>query len=91
MTVSTKNVLKHHTTELVANQIYDKLITLFNNTRKSLGIQKGIPIVEPIRNYDNSKPADNGEISYIYKRTAIDLGNINEKLNMTGFLLQFWC
>ena len=72
--------MKHDTTELVANQIYDKLTTSFNNTRKRLGIKKGIPILEPIRNYDNFKLADDGEISYIYKRTVINLSNINERL-----------
>ena len=80
ITTSTKNALKHDTMELVANQIYDKLTISFNNTRKTLGIQKGIPIVEPIRNYDNFKLADDGEISYIYKRTVISLGNINDRL-----------
>ena len=38
-------------------------------------------IVEPIRNYDNFKLADDGEISYVYKKTVISLGNINERLN----------
>ena len=80
MTTSTKNTLKHDTIELVTNQIYDKLIISLNNTRKRLGIQKGIPIVEHIRNYDNFKLAHDGEISYIYKRTVIDLGNINNRL-----------
>ena len=74
------NAVKHETTELVADQIYDKLTILFNNTRKKFGILKGIPIVEPIRNYDNFKLVDNGALSYIYKRTVIDLGNINERL-----------
>ena len=74
------DVLKHETIELVADQIYDKLTNLFNNTRKRLGILKGIPIAEPIRNYDNFKLAEDGEISYVYKRTVIDLGNINEGL-----------
>ena len=49
------DVLKHETIELVADQIHDKLTNLFNNTRKRLGILKGIPIAEPIRNYDNFK------------------------------------
>ena len=77
ITTSTKNAIKHDTTELFANQIYDELTISFNNTRKRLGIPKGIPIVEPIRNYDNFKLADDGEISYVYKRTVIDLGDIN--------------
>ena len=60
--------------------MYDKLTISFNNARKRLGIQKGIPILDPIRNYGNFKLADDGEISYIYKRTVIELGNINERL-----------
>ena len=74
------DALKHETIELVANQIYDKLTTLLNDARKKLGIKRGIPIMDPIRNYDNFKLADDGEIPYIYKNTVIDLGNINERL-----------
>ena len=70
---------RHYIEELTADQIYDKLTILFNNTRKKFGIQKGRPI-EPIRNFDNFKLADDGALSYIYKRTVIDLGNINERL-----------
>ena len=70
---------RHDIEELVADQIYDKLTILFNNTRKKFDIQKGRPI-DPIRNYNNLKPADDGTLSYIYKRTVIDLGNINERL-----------
>ena len=80
MTEKTKYALKHDTTELVANQIYDKLITMFNNDRKRFGIQKGEPILNPIRKYDNFKLADDGKISYVHERTVIDLGNINERL-----------
>ena len=65
VTTSTKNALKHGTIELVANQIYDKLNISFDGTRKRLGIQEGVPVVEPIRNYDNFKLADDGEISYV--------------------------
>ena len=43
-------------------------------------MKRGIPIIEPIRNYDNFKLADDGEISYTYKDTLIiDLGNISER------------
>ena len=69
--------IRHDIEELVANQTYDKLTILFNNTRKKFGIQKGRPIA-PIRVYDNFKLADDGALAYIYKRTLIDLGNINE-------------
>ena len=65
--------------ELVANEIYDKLTILLNNTRKKFGIQKGRPI-DPLRKYDNFKLTYDGELTYVYKRTVIDLGNINERL-----------
>ena len=80
MTEKTKYALKHDTIELVANQIYDKLITMFNNDRKRFGIQKGELLLNPIRKYENVKLADHGELTYVYKRMAIDLGNINERL-----------
>ena len=70
---------RHNIEELVADQIYDKLTILFNNTRKKFGIQKGRPI-DPIRRYDNFKLADDGALTYINKRKVIDLGNINERL-----------
>ena len=70
---------RHDIEELSADQIYDKLTVLFNNTREEFGIQKGRPI-DPIRNYDNFKLADDGALSYIYKRTVIYLGKINERL-----------
>ena len=35
MTEKTKDALKRDTTELVANQIYDKLTILFNNKKKN--------------------------------------------------------
>ena len=71
---------RHDIEELVANQIYDKLTILFNNSRKRLGIQKGEPIVDPIRKYDNFKLADDGSLMFVYKKTVIDLGNINERI-----------
>ena len=66
--------------ELVANQIYDKLTTMFNNNRKRLGIRKGEPALEPIRKYGNFKLADDGALTFVYKRIVIDLGNINERI-----------
>ena len=36
--------------------------------------------MDPIRKYDNFKLADNGSLTFVYKRTVIDLGNINEGL-----------
>ena len=80
MTEKTKYALKHDVIEFVANQIYDKLITMFNNDKKRFGIQKGELLLNPIRKYENFKLADDGELTYVYKRTAIDLGNINERL-----------
>ena len=80
ITTKNKDALKRDTIELVANQIYDKLTISFNDTRKRLGIQKGIPTAEPIRKYDNFDLEDDGELSYVSKRTVIDLGNINERL-----------
>ena len=74
------NALKHDTIELAANQIYDKLTIFFNNDRKRLGIQGGEPIMEPIREYRNFKLTKNGKLSYKYKRTVIDFGNINDRL-----------
>ena len=73
---STRNDIE----ELVANQIYDKLITMFNNNRKRFGIRKGEPVLDPIRKYDNFKLADDGSLTFVYKRIVIDLGNINERI-----------
>ena len=70
---------RHDMEELVANQIYDKLTILLNNTRKKFGIQKSRPI-DPLRRYDSFKLADDGELTYVYKRTVINLGNIDERL-----------
>ena len=73
---STRNDIE----ELVANQIYDKLTTMFNNNRKRIGIRKGEPVLDPIRKYDNFKLADDGSLTFVYKRIVIDLGNINERI-----------
>ena len=71
---------RHDIEELVANQIYDKLITMFNNNRKRLGILKGEPVLDPIRKYDDFKLADDGSLTFVYKRIVINLGNINERI-----------
>ena len=47
MTEKTKYAFKDGTIELVANQIYDKLTILLNNSRKKFDIQKGRSI-DPI-------------------------------------------
>ena len=73
---STRNDIE----EFTANQIYDKLTTMLNNNRKRLGIRKGYPVLDPIRKYDNFKLADDGSLTFVYKKIVIDLGNINEKL-----------
>ena len=80
MTIKTKDALKHDTIELAANQIYDRLTMFFNNDRKRFGIQGGKPIIEPIREYRNFKLTKNGKLSYVYKKTVIDFGNINNRL-----------
>ena len=66
--------------ELVANQIYDKMAKLFNDTRKRLGI-KGCAIIDkPIRNYDNFDLDDNGNLIFTHKNKVINFGNINDHL-----------
>ena len=80
MTEKAKDALKRDTIELVANQIYDRLTIFFNNDRKRFGIQGGEPIVDPMREYQNFKLTKNGKLSYKYKRTVIDFGNINDRL-----------
>ena len=80
ITEKAKDALKRDTIELVANQIYDRLTIFFNNDRKRFGIQGGEPIIDPMREYQNFKLIKNGKLSYVYKRTVIDLGNINNRL-----------
>ena len=79
MTEKTKYEFNHGTIELVANQIYDKLTILLNNSRKTFDIQKGRSI-DPFRNYSNFKIEDDGTLSYIYRETVINLDNINDRL-----------
>ena len=80
MTMKTKDALKHDTIELAANQIYDRLTIFFNNDRERFGIQGGKPIIEPIRENQNFKLTKNGKLSYAYKKTVVDFGNINNRL-----------
>ena len=80
MTEVTINALKRDTIELVANQIYDRLTNFFNKDRERFGIRKGEPVLDPIRKYDNFKLTKNGKLSYKYKKTVIDFGNINNRL-----------
>ena len=80
MTDKNINALKKDTIELVANKIYDKLTILFNNDRKRFVIQGGKPIIDPVREYEKFKLTKNGKLSYKYKRTVINLGNINDRL-----------
>ena len=65
---------------MAANQIYDRLTIFFNKDRKRFGIQGGQPIIEPMREYRNFKLTKNGKLSYVYKKTVIDFGNINNRL-----------
>ena len=80
ITEKDKNALKRDTIELVANQTYNRLSIFFNNDRKRSGIQGGEPIIEPLREYRNFKQTKNGKLFYVYKRTVIDFGNINNRL-----------
>ena len=80
MTEKTKNAFKRGTIDLAANQIYDRLTIFFDKDRKRFGIQGGKPITEPIREYRNFKLTKNGKLSYVYKKTVIDFGNINNRL-----------
>ena len=89
ITEKSKNVLKLDYIELVANQIYDRLTIFFNNDRKRFGIQGGKPIIDPIREYRNFKLTKNGKLSYVYKRTVIDFGNINNRLKAPWEIRKF--
>ena len=79
-------VTRNDIEELVANQIYDKLTTMFNRARERLGIENYTPIEEPSIRYNSFKLADNGSLTFVYKRTVIDLGNINERIKLPSEL-----
>ena len=80
--LSLAEVTRHNIEELVANQISEKLTIMFNKARERLGINNGTPIEEPTIRYDSFKLADNGSLTFKYKRTVIDLGNINKRINL---------
>ena len=80
ITINNKEALKRDTIELIANEIYDKLTKLFNDRRKGSGIKGGKPINEPIRDYSKFKLKTDGTLSYEYKKTVINLGNIDNGL-----------
>ena len=79
---------RHDIEELVANNICDKLTIMFNKARKRLGIKNGTPMEEPTIKYNNFKLADDGSLTFIYKRTVIDLGNINKRIKAPSELLR---
>ena len=53
---------------------------MFNKARERLGINNGTPIEEPTIKYDSFKLADDRSLTFKYKRTVIDLGNINKRI-----------
>ena len=57
-----------------------RLTIMFNKARERLGINNGTPIEEPTIKYDSFKLADDGSLTFKYKRTVIDLGNINKRI-----------
>ena len=73
---STRNDIE----ELVADEIYDKLIIMFNKAKEGLGINNGTPKEEPTIRYNSFKLADDGSLTFKYKRTVIDLGNIDKRI-----------
>ena len=86
MTEKTKDAFKRGTIELIANQIYDRLTLLFNNIRKRFGI-KGARIIEPIRNHDNYKLADDGALTYDGIEQPSEIRKLGvKKLRLMGFM-----
>ena len=53
---------------------------MFNKARERLGINNGTRIEEPTIKYDSFKLAGDGSLTFKYKRTVIDLGNINKRI-----------
>ena len=53
---------------------------MFNKARERLGINNGTPIEEPTIKYDSFKLAGDGSLTFKYKRTVIDLCNINKRI-----------
>ena len=84
-----KRKLKEDTIELVvANQIYDRITTLFNDRRKILDIKEGAKIVESIINYDSFDLDDNGNLTFVRNNELINLGNVNEGLNSPSKIIK---
>ena len=77
--------------QLVADQIYDKISKLFNDRRKRLAIKGGNKIVEPIIDYDNFNPDDNGNLNIKYGKEDIYIGHINEGLNSPSNMINPSC
>ena len=59
---------------------------MFNKGRERLGIENGTPIEELSIKYNSFKLADDGSLTFIYKRTVIDLGNINNRITLPSEL-----
>ena len=68
---------------MVVDQIYDKIIKLLNERRRSLGIEGGANIIDPIRDYEAFDIDKNGNLAFIYKNEVIGLGNIKGESTVT--------
>ena len=53
---------------------------LINDRRKRLGIEGGDKIMKPIRSTDYLNLDNNGNLTFVRKNKAIDLGNVNRDL-----------
>ena len=76
-----RDKMKEGTIQLVVDEIYDKMIKLFNDTREKFKIEDKIT-VEP--NYKSFNLDDNGNLTFTFKdkckNKVIKFGNINECL-----------